>query len=74
MSEMRRAIQEKRFGAVILDVHESRRVWTRGMLATDFEGYCVRTQPAVDSESAFWPITGVRVRPQIVMDVCPEVR
>jgi 4-amino-4-deoxy-L-arabinose transferase-like glycosyltransferase len=59
---------------LILDAHESRRVWTRGMLATDFEGYCVRRQPVVDSESAFWPITGVRVRPQIVMDVCPEGR
>ncbi len=74
INEILQVIREKRFSAIILDVHESRRLWSRGLVATEFNGYCRSPRPIFADESVFWPVTGVRVRPQVLLHVCSEGR
>jgi 4-amino-4-deoxy-L-arabinose transferase-like glycosyltransferase len=71
INEIREAVTQEKFQAAIFDVHRSRRVWSRGLGPANFEGYCIQKDTLVSDENAFWPLTGVEVRPEILMFVCP---
>ncbi len=73
-SEINRAVREKRFSAVILDMHRSRKIWNRGVGPANFRGYCFDERPIFNDADVFWPITGVKVRPEIFMRLCPPGR
>jgi len=55
--ELRQAIRDKRFGAIILDSE-----W----LQNEIEGYYVKDRPVFDSKTVFWPVTGKRTRPEFI--------
>ncbi|MBI5115774.1 glycosyltransferase family 39 protein [Candidatus Poribacteria bacterium] len=71
INEIREAVAQKKFQAAVFDVHRSRRIWSRGVGPANFEGYCIQRDALVSDENAFWPLTGVEVRPEILMFVCP---
>jgi len=66
--DIREAIREKRFAAMILD--ESFFVWflhdVFPQLREDIEENYVRQESIFDSDSVFWPVTGGRTRPEFV--------
>lgn len=66
--EIRQAIREKRFAAVILN--EPLFVWFLKdifpQLKKDIEENYVRQGLLFDSDSVFWPVTGARTRPEFI--------
>lgn len=67
--ELRQALMERRFGAIILDSGQFMKDWFQ---KKDFEGYCMTEQPFFEDESVFWTISGMKTRPQTIVYVCPE--
>lgn len=63
MNELIQAVREKRFGAIILNVPED--PWLR-WLRTGVEKYYIRKQPTFKNKTVFWPVTGRKVRPQVI--------
>ncbi len=70
--EVEQAIRGKKFSAIILDADRFRKIWFDGLDDNDFRGYCTRQKPIFDDPSVFWPVTGVRVRPEVVIYLCPK--
>jgi 4-amino-4-deoxy-L-arabinose transferase-like glycosyltransferase len=54
-AELRKALAERRFGAVLADSW-----WSEATI----EGFYVKRKEVFTSEDAFWPITGYRLRPK----------
>ncbi|RJP67947.1 MAG: hypothetical protein C4532_13775 [Candidatus Abyssobacteria bacterium SURF_17] len=72
IDELSQALERRKFAAIVLDMHRSRQMWDRGLITTDYAGYCARKGPIFDSRAAFWPTTGVKVRPEILLYRCSE--
>jgi 4-amino-4-deoxy-L-arabinose transferase-like glycosyltransferase len=60
IDEIRQAIQEQRFGAIILD--NSFFTW----FINDIEKYYVKQGPVFDNGTVFWPVVGLRTRPEFI--------
>lgn len=58
-SEIRDAIREKRFNAIIIDSD----VYT---FQKDIDDYYTKQGPIFEEEGVFWPVTGYRVRPELI--------
>ncbi len=63
MDGLRQAIREKRFSAIILNVPEDS--WLK-WLRKGVEKYYIKQQPAFYDRTVFWPVTGRKVRPQVI--------
>ena len=63
MNELMRAIREKKFGAIILNVPEDS--WLR-WLRKGVEQYYIRQRLTFIDKTVFWPVTGRKVRPQVI--------
>jgi hypothetical protein len=67
--ELRQALLERRFGAIILDSGQFLKDWFQ---KKDFEGYCMTEQPFFEDESVFWTLSGMKTRPQTIVYVCSD--
>ncbi len=65
--ELRQALLQRRFGAIILDSGQFMKDWFQ---KKDFEGYCMTEQPFFEDKSVFWTISGMKTRPQTIVYVC----
>lgn len=63
MNELMQAIREKRFSAIILNVPEDS--WLR-WLRKGVEQYYIRQRLTFINKTVFWPVTGRKVRPQVI--------
>jgi hypothetical protein len=66
--DIRQAIGEKEFSAIIIDSFLPNRLWFRQATG----GFCIRERPVFDDEAVFWTVTGKRTRPEVIMELCPE--
>ena len=57
INEIRQAIREKSYSAIILDEDWFKR---------DIEKYYKRKGPVFNNKTAFWPVTGLRKRPEFI--------
>lgn len=68
IEDMRQTIRERRFAALILD--DTFFSWflkdILPELSRDIEENYVRRQPVFDSDTPFWPVTGMRTRPEFI--------
>jgi 4-amino-4-deoxy-L-arabinose transferase-like glycosyltransferase len=62
-NELSQAIKEKRFDAIILNAPDD--PWLI-QLREKVEKYYAMKQPAFDNKTAFWPVTGRKVRPEFI--------
>ncbi|RJP17797.1 MAG: hypothetical protein C4520_15620 [Candidatus Abyssobacteria bacterium SURF_5] len=60
--ETEQALREGAFSAVILDSDPLMTGWLRERL----QHYAVATRPVFEDDSVFWPVTGLRTRPQLI--------
>jgi len=63
MNELMQAIREKRFGAIIIDIPADS--WLK-WLRKGVEKYYIIQQPTFYDRTVFWPVTGRKVRPQVI--------
>lgn len=61
-NELERAIRDQRFSAIILD----NSTWFPIPEQTDVEDYYYLQGPVFDSDTVFWPVTGVPTRPEYI--------
>jgi 4-amino-4-deoxy-L-arabinose transferase-like glycosyltransferase len=63
MNELRRAIKEKRFDAIILNAPDD--PWLM-QFRKEVERYYALKQPVFDNKTVFWVVTGRNVRPEFI--------
>lgn len=63
MNELMQAIREKRFSAIIIDVPADS--WLK-WLRKGVEKYYIMPRPVFIDKTVFWPVTGRKVRPQVI--------
>lgn len=72
--EIRNAIRSKRFDAIFVDDARLMEVWLKEanwLYEIERAGYCVRNRPVFSKRDVFWPVTGGKVRPEIIFCKCP---
>lgn len=76
--ESRESVKNGNFGGIILSAVSfdtttgDRNVWGYGLLFPNIEGYCIEKRPLIKEDTALWPVTGLKIRPEFLMNPCPE--
>ncbi len=68
LNDIRNAIRDDRFSAIIADSFLPNRRWFMRVL----DGFCVTERPVFDDQEVFWTVTGKKARPETIIEICPE--